>query len=137
VAGIVTGTNRDPELVVDDSFAARAAASNRSRKISASMRPPRLRCTDGTLIRNPVKSCGQSDTARKKRIFRGALVWPGRDGIAARGGPRSIRVIAAAPLCTPGVSLRLCESAKEKGRPGGRPFHCRAVVRLNSCEHAV
>jgi hypothetical protein len=39
---MVTGTNRDPELVVDDSFAARAAASNRSRKISASMRPPSI-----------------------------------------------------------------------------------------------
>jgi hypothetical protein len=38
-AGIEIGTNRELELVVDDSLAARAAASNRSKKISASMMP--------------------------------------------------------------------------------------------------
>jgi hypothetical protein len=37
-AGIGIGTNLELELVVDDSLAARVAASNRSKKISASMR---------------------------------------------------------------------------------------------------
>jgi len=39
--------------------------------------------------------------------------------------------------CAPIVPQVFARAGKKKGRPCGRPFHCRAVIRLNLREHTA
>jgi hypothetical protein len=58
----------------------------------------------------------------------------GDDGIIVTLGFRTPLFAAKCAPCVPPTFARV---KKEKGRPPGQPFHCRAVVRLNSRDYAV